>query len=98
VASGGERKLLGLALAAALGRTLEESERTPVYLLDDLDAELDDERLRAVWALFRSRSQVLVSSNRQGSWRALETDSRWALERGVLGPSTKAERGTEKLL
>ncbi len=91
VASGGERKLLGTALAAARGRVLAAGRRQPIYLLDDLDAELDRGRLEAVWSLFQGHGQVLVSSNRPELWRDLETDSRWLLTRGRTSPASEPE-------
>ncbi len=82
VASAGERKLLGLALAAARGSVLTAAERHPVYLLDDVDTELDSRRLETVWGLFRGRGQLFASSNRVGIWRRLEVNSRWHLKAG----------------
>lgn len=98
VASGGERKLLGTALAAARGRVLAAAGRQPIYLLDDLDAELDRGRLEAVWSLFQGRGQVLVSSHRPEVWTDLETDSRWRLERGRASPGSEPgqESATER--
>ncbi len=51
VASAGERKALSLLLTLAQGRVLEQQGRRPLYLLDDLDAELDRERRRKLWRL-----------------------------------------------
>lgn len=82
VASGGERKLLGMAIAAARGRVLAASGREPIYLLDDLDAELDRQRLEAVWGLFRGCGQALVSSNREEVWQGLESRRRWRVDGG----------------
>jgi DNA replication and repair protein RecF len=52
VASAGERKSLSLLLVAAHGRVLEAAGRTPVYLLDDADAELAPPAVAAVWGVF----------------------------------------------
>jgi len=82
VTSAGERKLLGLSLYAARGRLLEASGRKPVYLLDDLDTELDEDRLRLVWGLFSSSSQRLVTSNRPDVWSRIGIDRIWTLEAG----------------
>lgn len=82
VASAGERKLIGLVLTAARCRTLEEAGRRPVLLLDDLDTELDPERLRAVWSLLHGGGQRLVSSNRRAVWKALELDVVERVENG----------------
>lgn len=85
VTSAGERKLLSLALAAAHGRVIEEAGRDPVYLLDDLDAELAAESLAAIWRVFAGARQLLASSNRPAVWEPLETTARWNLESGRLG-------------
>ena len=44
VGSAGERKVLGLLLTAARGRVLRRFDRSPIYLLDDADSELDEGR------------------------------------------------------
>lgn len=63
-ASAGERKLTGLVLAAAHAALLARREPPPILLLDDLDAELDHERLAAVWKGLAALGQVLATSNR----------------------------------
>ena len=80
VTSAGERKLLGLALHAARGGLLATSDRSPIYLLDDLDTELDEARLGVVVRLFSSDSQLFVTSNRPHVWREIELDRIWSLE------------------
>ncbi len=65
VASAGESKLLGLALAAARGRILAGLGRPPIYLLDDVDSELDGARLEAAWKAFAGAEQVFASSHRE---------------------------------
>ena len=84
VASAGERKSLGLALHAALGRLFEAAGRKPVYLLDDADTELDVHRMGALWRLFGSASQLIATSNREPIWRDLGIERRWRLSEGVL--------------
>lgn len=84
VASAGETKALSVALLAAHGRAIEAAGRTPVYLLDDLDAELAPDTLAAVWKVFGAASQVLASSNRPAVWEPLAVDGRWSLRRGAL--------------
>ncbi len=86
VASAGECKLLGLLLAAARGRLLAAGERAPVYLLDDLDTELDRDRLERVWRVFAGGRQVFVTSNRPEVWELPRAPRRWRLEDGALGP------------
>ena len=86
VGSAGERKVLGLLLAAARGRLLSAAEREPTYLLDDADTELDRGRLEAVVKVFMAAKQLLVSSNRAEVWGMAEGAIRWRLEEGDLGP------------
>lgn len=52
VASAGERKALSLLLVAAHGRVLDNAGARPIYLLDDVDAELAPQTLGAVWRVF----------------------------------------------
>ncbi len=84
VASAGERKLLGLALAAARGRILAELGRPPIYLLDDLDSELDGGRLRAAWGAFGGAGQVFATSNRGDLGGRLGAAFEWRLEAGKV--------------
>jgi DNA replication and repair protein RecF len=86
VGSAGERKVLGLLLAAARGQLLTAAERDPIYLLDDADTELDRGRLEAVFRVFMAAKQVLVSSNRAEVWGMAEGAIQWRLEEGNLGP------------
>jgi DNA replication and repair protein RecF len=91
VASAGERKSLSLLLAAAQGQVLASSGRTPVLLLDDLDAELAPETLERVWPVMGDGdggvTQLLATSNRETVWRDLSLDHRWRVFDGVLSPS-----------
>ena len=86
MASGGERKALGLALAAAREAVLREAGRPPVLLLDDADAELDAARLEQIWPAFADCRQMLVSSSRPEVWSFLGEATRWPLSRGRPGP------------
>jgi DNA replication and repair protein RecF len=72
VASAGERKALGLVLAAAHGETLRRSGAEPTFLLDDADAELDPRRLEALWRGLGGAGQLLATSNRPAVWDAVE--------------------------
>jgi len=85
VASAGETKALSVALLAAHGRAVEGAGRHPIYLFDDLDAELAPDTLAAVWTVFRAAEQVVASSNRPAVWEALAVDARWSLRGGALG-------------
>ncbi|MEM7481154.1 MAG: DNA replication and repair protein RecF [Acidobacteriota bacterium] len=85
--SAGERKTLGLMMTAAQGRVMGTS---PLYLLDDLDAELAPPTLAAVWSSFidsvDASGQVLASSNRPEVWASLNLSSTVRVHRGRLAP------------
>ncbi len=91
LASAGERKALGLALLAAQGRLLSEQGRSPIYLLDDADTELDPERLTSIWRAFASSGQLLATSNRPRVWRHLSLDHHWICQHGQLRPGLSPE-------
>lgn len=84
VASAGERKSLSLMLLAAHGRVLEGVGRSPVYLLDDADAELSPQTLASVWKVFQGARQLFATSNRPQVWLTLEVGKVWEMEGGVL--------------
>ena len=84
VGSAGERKILGLVISAARGRVLTSEGRSPTYLLDDVDSELDGRRLGAIWEVFSDAKQLLVSSNREALWSIAPEAWRWHLETGHL--------------
>jgi DNA replication and repair protein RecF len=84
VASAGERKSLSLMLLAAHGRVMEEIGRHPVYLLDDVDAELAPPTVAAVWGVFHEAGQLVATSNRPQVWLTLEVGRIWEMERGAL--------------
>lgn len=84
VASAGERKAFAVALAAAQGKVLTAAGREPLYLLDDLDAELSEATLATVWRAFGDAGQLLATSNRPGAWEGLDATTRWWLQRGRL--------------
>lgn len=84
VASAGERKALSLSLAAAHGRVLAAAGRQPVYLLDDLDAELAPNTLAAVWKAVEPGGQILATSNRPAVWEGLPAAFRWWVEGGEI--------------
>jgi DNA replication and repair protein RecF len=92
VGSAGERKVLGLLLTAARGRVLSTSERSPIYLLDDADSELDEKRLAGAWQAFEGSEQVLISSSRPGIWSMIPEAVRWQLTAGRIG----LEKGSGK--
>jgi DNA replication and repair protein RecF len=84
VASAGERKALSLMLLAAHGQVMEEAGRPPLYLLDDMDAELAPATVAAVWGVFRGASQLFATSNRPQVWLTLDVGTIWEMERGLL--------------
>ena len=66
-ASSGQARSLLLALALASLRVYrEETGRSAVALLDDLDSELDEERAGALCAEVAQRGQALVTSAHPG--------------------------------
>jgi DNA replication and repair protein RecF len=84
VASAGETKALSVLMTVAHGKVLEAAERTPVYLLDDLDAELAAGNLARVWRGLGEPAQLIASSNRPGVWEELAVEHRWRLAGGRL--------------
>jgi DNA replication and repair protein RecF len=82
VGSAGERKSLSLLLLAAHGRVLAAAGRSPVYLLDDADAELSVQTLSAVWKVFSGARQLFASSNRPQVWLAQSVGHLWQIEEG----------------
>ncbi len=85
-ASAGERKAAGMILTAARGRVLEVSGKRPIYLLDDVDSELDEQRRAAASRLFSNARQVFLASSRPELWRQEKGVNRWLVERGALRP------------
>ncbi len=86
VASAGERKALGLALAAAHGEVLRGRGRHPTYLLDDVDIELDRARLEGLWRALGTADQLFATSNRPWVWEKVEVARRWHCEAGRITP------------
>jgi len=84
VASAGERKALSLMLLAAHGRVMREAGRPPLYLLDDMDAELAPSTVATVWEVFKAEGQLIASSNRPQAWLTLEVETIWEMERGEI--------------
>jgi DNA replication and repair protein RecF len=84
--SAGERKALSLLLTAAHGRVLAAAGRDPVYLLDDVDAELSGESLGRVWEAYSGVAQLFATSNRPGVWQGLPAEHRWKVAEGAVKP------------
>ena len=89
VASAGERKALSLLLLAAYGRVVEAAGRSPVYLLDDADAELAPASVAMVWSVFSQRvaatsGQLFATSNRPQVWLTLDIGNLWQVEKGLV--------------
>lgn len=85
LASAGERKLLGLVLLIAQARMLSERHRAPLYLIDDLDAELDRGRVEQIWEVLQLAPQMVATSSRKGVVSDLPAAAKWHLEKGVVG-------------
>lgn len=85
MASAGERKLLGLAFMLAQARLVGERHEEPVVLVDDLDSELDPERLEQVWELLAGEPQLVAASSRESVASRLDAAAKWRLEGGALG-------------
>lgn len=83
-ASAGERKLLALSLLAGLTSLLSATGRSPLVLLDDLDAELDRPRLALAAALFADAAQTIVTSSRPEAFGDRPAGPRRGLSKGVL--------------
>ena len=84
VASAGEKKLVGILLCAARGHVLSEVGRQPIVLLDDVDAELDGERLLAAWRLFESAPQIVATTCHATVPDILSKARIWHLESGSI--------------
>jgi DNA replication and repair protein RecF len=84
VASAGERKALSLMLLAAHGQVMETAGRSPLYMLDDMDAELAPPTVTAVWGIFRGAAQLFATSNRPQVWLTLDVGTIWEMERGEM--------------
>lgn len=84
MASAGERKLLGLAFMLAQARLVAERHGEPVVLVDDLDSELDPERVEQVWELLGDERQLVATSSRKSVVNRLDAEAKWGLEGGLL--------------
>ena len=82
--SAGERKVLVLSLLAGLADLLAAAGRAPLVLLDDLDAELDRDRLALAVRLFAASPQTVATSSRPEAFEGLAAGARWGLAKGVL--------------
>jgi DNA replication and repair protein RecF len=85
-ASAGERKAIGLLLLAAQAMVLEHERSGLVLLVDDADAELDRDTLRALWPVLSQHPQAVATSNRPEVWAGLDAGRRWRLESGRMDP------------
>ena len=94
VGSAGEKKLLGMVLTAARGRVLSRHGRDPVYLLDDIDSELDRDRLVACFSLFSTEEQVISTSSNPDLSKTLEGMRTWSLSDGGISLETGPKEGT----
>lgn len=85
--SAGERKVLVLSLLAGLAELLATHGPGPLVLLDDLDAELDRERLTLAVRLFSGSPQTLATSSRPEVFDPAFGKARWRLVQGVVSGS-----------
>ena len=90
VGSAGEKKALGLLLLRAQAAVLEGVGKDAVVLADDVDAELDIERLTAVWKVLSRCRQLIATSNRSEVAKALGGSFSWTVNGGSLSPSDTA--------
>ena len=84
IASAGEKKLVGILLCAARGQVLSQVGRKPIVLLDDVDAELDRERLLAAWKLFESAPQIIATTCHTVVPDVLSEARVWRLDSGFI--------------
>ena len=63
---------------------MEGGGRPPLYLLDDMDAELAPPTVAAVWGVFRGAEQLFATSNRPQVWLTLDVGTIWEMERGEM--------------
>ena len=89
--SAGERKVLVLSLLAGLAQLLAASGREPLVLLDDLDAELDRDRLALALRLFAASPQTVATSSRPEVFAGLAPGARWELAKGLLSGVPRAD-------
>jgi len=75
-----------LAIELGVG-VVEEVDGLAAGGLDDADAELDRERLGAVWEAFAPVRQLLATSSRPEVWETLPADRRWRLSAGRVTDS-----------
>ena len=83
-ASAGELKAIGLLLLAAQARLLQEADRACVLLVDDVDTEMDQATLEAVWPLLNQGPQTLFSSNREAVFEGLDVGCVWEVDQGTV--------------
>ncbi len=83
-ASAGELKAIGLLLLAAQARLLQQAKRACVLLVDDVDTEMDQATLEAVWPLLNTGPQTLFSSNREAVFEGLNVGCVWDVHQGAV--------------
>jgi DNA replication and repair protein RecF len=89
-ASHGESWALALALRLASYRLLCADDVEPVLILDDVFAELDDRRRRALAGVAARAEQVLVTAAVDDDVPAGLTGSRFAVSGGLIAPATRS--------
>ncbi len=88
--SGGQRRTAALSLRMIEAETIRESRgRTPILLLDDVFAELDEGRSRRILELIEGHpeQQVILTAPKEADIQVRrDTIPRWRIEAGVLTP------------
>ena len=74
--SRGENKMIFLALVKILSNFIESKTSKPIlYLLDDVFAELDDEKRDVIWDLIQDHSAILSSQNPHDGWETVDLNN-----------------------
>lgn len=92
ILSRGQQKLLALSLLLAQSQHLHQAlAETPILLLDDLAAELDNEHQLRVLALLTQLSAQTILTATHANSLAIQADTHWQLNQGrIENPSFNA--------
>jgi len=86
--SGGQqRSAVFTLLFAVLDIYFIENKEHPVLLIDDLDAELDADRLRAILEGLQTGRQVFISSSKKKLIESIGCGKKWEVRGGILSPA-----------
>jgi DNA replication and repair protein RecF len=85
--SGGQQRSAVFSLLLAAMRLYHaENARDPVVIIDDVDAELDLERLQALLRMLQNGPQVFLSSAKANVLELMASAKRWELRLGEIQP------------